>query len=253
MFHGRHGHEFMAHSHDVVTMILVTDGAVQIAIENSSHQVRAGQLVVIGAHQVHAARPASPAGWEMRSLHLPPHLLPARLGASTNLEETVTFSNPVVSSHNPAALSFLDLHRGSEGDRPEVQVTDQFRSFIAWLRCNMEAFGPQVHPHRPADTQLEHARALIADAVFENTLIDSIAEEVGLSAYALIRRFKKVYGISPHAWRMQARANEAARMLREKTSLADVAGSCGFADQSHMSRIFKKVYGVTPGQYGLMH
>lgn len=75
MFHGRHDHEFIAHAHDVATVIVVTRGAVQIKIENRTYRVEAGQLVLIGAHQVHAARPATPAGWEMRSMHLPPHLL----------------------------------------------------------------------------------------------------------------------------------------------------------------------------------
>jgi AraC-like DNA-binding protein len=134
---------------------------------------------------------------------------------------------------------FLDLHRGSEVDQPKVQQADHFRSFVTWFRDNIDAFGPRTHTHRLVDRQLGRARDLIADAVFKNTLIDSIAEEVGLSAYALIRRFKKVYGISPHAWRMQARANAAARLLSDNAPLADVAGSCGFADQSHMSRIFK--------------
>lgn len=51
---------------------------------------------------------------------------------------------------------------------------------------------------------------------------------------------------------MQIRASEAARLLTEHVPLVDVAAMCGFTDQSHMGRIFKKVFGVTPGQYSLM-
>jgi AraC-like DNA-binding protein len=75
---------------------------------------------------------------------------------------------------------------------------------------------------------------------------------VGLTSWSLIRRFSDAYGISPHHWRMQARANAAARRICAQERLADVALCCGFVDQSHLARVFKRVYGVTPGQYSSM-
>ena len=94
---------------------------------------------------------------------------------------------------------------------------------------------------------------MIERTVFENMPMEGIAEEVGLSTFTLIRRFKSEYGTSPHAWRMQARANAAAKCLRDKVPLCEAAASCGFFDQAHMSRVFKKVFGVTPGQYSHTH
>src|SRR5262249_51868678 len=102
------------------------------------------------------------------------------------------------------------------------------------------------------NTRVVRAREMIERTVFDNVPLEDIAEAVGLSTFMLIRRFKKAYGTSPHAWWMQARANAAAKCLRDKIPLCEVAVTCGFFDQAHMSRVSKRVSGVTPVQYSHM-
>lgn len=98
------------------------------------------------------------------------------------------------------------------------------------------------------------AKELIEHTMFENLPLDRIASEVGLSSYSLIRAFHKTFGTSPHAWRMKARVRAAASELQlRRMPLAQIAVSCGFSDQSHLSRTFKRIYGITPGRYRLMH
>ena len=113
-------------------------------------------------------------------------------------------------------------------------------------------FDPPGNPIHRARRDVGASWDLISKAAFNNTYIDFIAEEIGISTFASDRLFKKNYGLSPHEWRMQIRAREAAKLLVECMPPADVAVTCGFTDQSHMGRIFKKVFGVTPGQYSLM-
>ena len=254
MFHGCHDYEFLTHSHDVVTVIVVTQGAVEIEVDNESFRATRGQLVMIGAHQIHSARPANSLGWKMRTAHLPQESLAAFLGRyRIPLRETIHFSRSLHPKDDGGSSLFYEMHASLGKAGSSTGRLDKYNSFMQWLGDNIDAFGPQSIPHRISDVQLEQARKIISKRVFENVPIDHIAEEAGLSVYSFIRRFEKNYGISPHAWRMQARANEAAQLLREKVRLVDVAASCGFSDQPHMARIFKKTFGVTPGQYRLMH
>jgi AraC-like DNA-binding protein len=71
----------------------------------------------------------------------------------------------------------------------------------------------------------------------------------GLGKFQLLRRFQKAYGVPPHAWLLLQRAERARALIRRGTSLADTAAASGFADQSHMTRIFTRHFGFTPGAW----
>ena len=78
--------------------------------------------------------------------------------------------------------------------------------------------------------------------------IESLAQEVGLSAAHFARAFKQTLGRAPHQY-LLGRRLERARQLIETTdaSLSDIAQRTGFADQAHLTRLFKRAFGTTPG------
>jgi AraC family transcriptional regulator len=79
--------------------------------------------------------------------------------------------------------------------------------------------------------------------------LEDIAAAANLSLYHLTRVFKKAVGTTPHRYLVQVRIHSARLLLAAGArSLADVAVAVGFADQSHFTREFKRVLGVTPGQ-----
>jgi AraC-like DNA-binding protein len=248
MFQGHHDHAFIPHFHEVATVVLVTRGAYELTLDDKCHVVEAGTLVFIGAKQIHAARPATKDGWAMRTLHVPPELLAAD-GLQLTGNQTISFTTPLLEADSAAASLFLRMHRKAGSSEDARRQADQISDFVAWFRPQFDMFAPRIVQHEAPDTLLQHAKQLVQQAAFSSTLIDEIAEELGISTFSLIRRFKKAYGISPHAWRMQIRANEAAKLLFGGTDLAEVAVSCGFSDQPHFTRVFKRVFGVTPGQY----
>ncbi|MDF5029677.1 helix-turn-helix transcriptional regulator, partial [Vibrio parahaemolyticus] len=71
----------------------------------------------------------------------------------------------------------------------------------------------------------------------------------GLSPFHLLREFQKQFGFPPHAYQIQQRLRMAKKLLKMGQKISDVAQECGFHDQSHLHRHFKKAMGVTPGQY----
>jgi AraC family transcriptional regulator len=82
--------------------------------------------------------------------------------------------------------------------------------------------------------------------------LNDIAQAVNLSPFHLARLFKNSVGVSPHQYLIQVRVNSARSLLSAgsgERSLAEVASAVGFADQSHLTRHFKRVVGVTPSQF----
>jgi AraC family transcriptional regulator len=80
--------------------------------------------------------------------------------------------------------------------------------------------------------------------------LGDLAREAGLSAAHLLRSFRQSTGKTPHQYLLDRRVERAQALMREpRNSLADVALSTGFANQHHLSRVFRRIRGVTPSAY----
>ena len=78
--------------------------------------------------------------------------------------------------------------------------------------------------------------------------LEDLAENIGLHPASIARGFRCDEGVTIGEYLNRVRVQNACRMMIDPTiSLADVALSCGFADQSHLSRVFKSVTGMPPG------
>ena len=98
-----------------------------------------------------------------------------------------------------------------------------------------------------------HELALVRERLDDETeptpSLCELAAIAGLSRYQVLRRFEKTFGLPPHAWLLGRRAERARVMIRQGQPLAVAAANCGFADQSHMTRVFGRQFGFTPGAW----
>lgn len=94
------------------------------------------------------------------------------------------------------------------------------------------------------------AKELIADNLHKELSLAEIAQACKLSPAHFSRAFKVSTSMTPHAW-LQSRRVESAKALldRHQLSLAEIALACGFADQSHFTRVFSSLTGTTPGNW----
>ncbi|WP_254424324.1 helix-turn-helix transcriptional regulator [Thalassospira marina] len=80
--------------------------------------------------------------------------------------------------------------------------------------------------------------------------LDELAQLTGLSQSYFCSAFRESTGMPPQQWQMKARINRAKDMLQNSnTQLAAIAAHVGFADQAHLTRVFRKIAGTTPGAW----
>lgn len=115
----------------------------------------------------------------------------------------------------------------------------------------MVIFGMLVDPEMVRQRMLDErpeAVQFLERHLEENWTIEEVAERMGMSRRSLERYFQKETGMGPGRYRNLCRVARARDLLEfSAKSLAEIAGDCGFCDQSHLSRAFADVHGLAPG------
>lgn len=84
----------------------------------------------------------------------------------------------------------------------------------------------------------------------EKITLDALAERFYINKFYLTRVFKEQFGQSVNGYLVQLRITQAKRMLRfTDNSMETIAQECGLHDANYFARLFKKIEGVTPGEY----
>lgn len=113
--------------------------------------------------------------------------------------------------------------------------------------------GQPVTPDRSQKLSRSHedlAKSLLLENLDGNVSISEAAQLCNLSRGYFIRAFRDTTGMTPYQWVLRERIDRARNLLRSSdTPLAEVAIVCGFADQSHFTRVFSSIVGTTPGNW----
>lgn len=141
------------------------------------------------------------------------------------------------------------LHDGGPTAEPYVDYLG--RAIAARLIRGHSSRAPVGRaPGRLGRGQLGKAIDFMQANLEESIDLPAIAGATGLSPSHFARQFRTTLGVAPHQYLMRLRVERAKRLLSETdTPLAAVAFACGFANQEHLTRIFKRGCGITPAAY----
>ena len=99
------------------------------------------------------------------------------------------------------------------------------------------------------EIRLALAMERLCDDVGQAPTLDELAVLAETSRFTLVRRFRQRFGLPPMAWLQQLRLQRARERIAAGWPLAETALACGFSDQSHLTRLFSRHYGYTPGAW----
>lgn len=244
-------HSFSPHRHDRYVFGMVTRGVEGFRYRGQDHFTRAGNIAILEPDELHDGYAAVEDGWSYRMTYLEPALLEQAAAAAFGggWSGLPGFRDAVV---DDPALAVQCARLFATLDEPDALArSSEMLTVLTALVSRHADSRPILRPALPdpGDRRLARVRdRLLADPAVAQTL-ESLADLAGLSPYHLLRSFRLRYGQPPHAFHTEARLKLAEAALRRGVAIAEAAAASGFADQSHLTRAFKRYRGVTPGAF----
>ncbi|MBW0090475.1 helix-turn-helix transcriptional regulator [Pseudonocardia sp. KRD-184] len=219
---------FDLHLHSTCSVVALRSGAAEVRSRWWSGTARAGEVFVVRPFEVHAG---------------------------TSIDESTEYeilypSAGFVAGCVPAITTQVVSPRVESRDLIEALSTPgaDGASIEACLRALLQTCAAPVEPPTPTDGSVARAaRSLIEENCTRTIRTEDLAREIGVHASHLARAFTGATGVAPQTYARQVRVAKARELICAGVGLSEVAQVLGFSDQPHLTREFKKVYGVPPG------
>ena len=240
VFHARFvEHSYPLHTHDTWTLLLVDDGLIHYTLDRREHGTTRGRITLLPPHVPHDGRTVEPLGFRKRVLYLDTDALDARfIGAAV---DDPSPDDPVLRQR--VHQLHLALSR-----RDDLEAQSRFALIVDRLAHHLRR--DRTAPPTPNDPSVAHRlRDLLDATVCERVTLDEAAQRLGVHRVHLVRSFTREFGLPPHLYLTGRRVELARRRLLAGERPGDVAAAVGFYDQSHLTRHFKRMLGVSPGRF----
>jgi len=243
-------HTFAPHTHEGYVIGVIEQGAEQFEYRRSRHIAPAGSIVFINPGEVHTGSSATDHGWTYRTLYPSIELLQRAVSDLTGRQRDIPFfAEPVV--HDPELMMEISLaHRAIEEQASALERESRLLWTLSRLIVRYADDHPRLRPLTKEHLGIQRVRSYLEENYAENISLAELASLAHLSPFHLLRSFRNQVNLPPHAYQIQVRITRAKQMLRMGMSCVDTALAVGFADQSHLTKHFKRIVGVPPGLYG---
>jgi len=241
---------YSKHAHEEYSLGVTLQGRQDFFCQNAFHKSASGNVLIFNPEDVHDGHSGGEQQLKYKMLYVHPdefRPLFSALGYQKN--SVLRLNQPMVD--NPI-LRHKILRFSSIIQEPNYSKVE-FESGLFQIAQSLVAMSGNLdlgtQTSKRADKLLLRARDYILASLEHNISIDDIAQVATMSKFHFIRQFRQQFGITPHQYVLSCRVNLARRMLESGKSLNQAAFEAGFADDSHLNRHFKRIYGVTPKRF----
>lgn len=232
------------HAHDEFGIGLVDLGGHASWSDRGQVEAGPGQFITVNPGEVHDGRPAAAAPRAWRILYFAPSIFSSLHADITGAMREPRLVAPVFAQ--PALR--VAFERAFSAARDAVTLLEAESALLFFVADLGRQLGSRPET-RSAPPAIAHARARLDDDPLLAPTLAELARETGTSRFQLLRGFSREFGLTPHAYLVQRRLTLARALLRAGHPAADVAVSAGFCDQSHLTRCFRRHYGITPRRF----
>jgi len=244
------GLAYAPHSHETYTLALTTDGVQSFRYRGELRSSLPGHVVVLHPDETHDGQAGSDSPFAYRAISIDPAAVQDVLGGACL---------PFLPDGVNNASSLVQIACRLLADMRQPLAPLEHQELVASFATTLQTLTGRSVKHTAANyTAIKRVRDYIDDmmAVSGELLLhvdlDALAAIAQYSKWQVTRDFRTLYGTTPYRYITLKRLQKARMLIEHGRSLALVAASTGFADQSHLSRQFKSSFGTTPGAWATL-
>lgn len=243
-------HSFARHMHEDFPLGVIERGALGFYYRGEHVVAPVGSINLANPGEAHTGEAAIEAGWTYRMFYFDLDLVKRIAAELAGKPQDIPFFQRGVIDDPELARFIQQTHILLEqSDLPQLDREIEILNILTCLILQHADVRPVVPSVGREHQAVKRAREYIHAHYPENIALDDLARVAYLSPFHLTRVFHDEVGLPPHAYLTQVRINHAKTLLARGYPINEVAFDVGFVDQSHLHRRFKRIVGMTPGQY----
>lgn len=244
-----HQTQFSKHTHEGYCIGLIDEGAQSFLRTGNQHIAPQGDIILVNADEVHTGSSAVETGWCYRAIYPTPEMI-REISRDFFSENGAVPWFPQAVVHDEGLAQQLNLLFDLLLQPKNILFKQSlYISTLAYLLSRYNQKRKDLNDFTQADAKMLLIQEILAAEPEREHQLTELAVVAGMSPWHLLRQFKKYTGLPPHAWLVQFRLRKSLTLLKQGYEIAAAAQLCGFSDQSHFTRHFKKALGCTPAQY----
>jgi AraC-like DNA-binding protein len=226
-----------AHWHGAWEILFIRRGWGKQRINTSTFDFRMGDVIVIRSGDIHATDALCPQGCDIDVLHFTKEIFPSSVSDELPASGIIHSGE----TESEAVFNALKQHANTVCVGSDMLKTGLVQVLIGLIQQN-------AAPQQPRYSALAQRVCQLTERE-SNLRLAHIASLVGYSPEHLSRTFHAETGIPYRTYCDRIRMRRAADLLHQNISLAQIAESLGYSDESSFIRAFRLMYGITPGAY----
>lgn len=241
---------FARHSHEGFAVGVIERGALGFFYRGANVVAAQGAINLANPDTPHTGQAAAREGWTYRMFYM--HADAVRRAADQAAGHRVAmpfFQSGVLQD---AALAALIRQTHISLEEPHHARLEKESLFLMMLVQLIRAHAEEAPAPQPVGNErspARRAREYMEAHCSEDISIETLASIARMSPFHFIRVFCREIGLPPHRYLLQARVRKAGNLISRGWPIARASLEAGFADQSHFHRSYRRIFGITPGQY----
>lgn len=237
--------DYSKHSHETLALSILGSGEIEVEFHSKDSQVLIpNKIVIFNPNEVHRTKSRKKENIDYFTLHLD-----VKWCKSIQNEESFIYLQNLIEDEN-IYKELLIIFKSIINTESKINI-NRLKTILEKILKEYICFDNKSNESEDEHIIFKEVEKYIQNNLCNAITLSDISKAIGYNEFYIIRVFKKKFGLTPHAFLINKRVEKARQELTQNRdiNLSQLSCDVGFYDQSHFSKVFKRVFAKTPNNY----